>query len=144
MRRLVLTCLLLLAAAVPPRAQQAVSGQVLNLSCMEALVAIGRRELAGIFYFVPEKDAPQAFADFLMHDKKSLKLFVAKVAKDKKAAAGVAAWDRETLTLAIALYESPLKSTLADPGEKVIVEMRELAAAPVVPLELLENARRKG
>lgn len=144
MSRLGLILLLLLAAAAAPRAQQMVPGQLINLSCMEALVAVGRRELAGIFYFVPEKDAPQAFADFLMHDKKALKLFVAKVAKDKKAAGGIAAWDRETLTYALTLYASPLRSTLVDPGEKAIAEMRDLAGSPVVPLELLENARRKG
>src|SRR5205807_2646903 len=65
--------------ATPAKAQQ-----VLNLSCVEALVAVGESRLAGVFAFVAEKDETSAFADLLVHDKGALKKFMAKADKDFK------------------------------------------------------------
>jgi len=142
--RLGLASILLLAAASARAQQQVVPGQLLNLSCLEALVTVDHKELMGIFSFVAEKDEPQAFGDFLTHDKKAMKKFVAKVAQDLKAASGVSAWDREALKFTLVIYGSPLRSTVPDPGPKMMAEIMSLSAAPVVPLEAIEAARRKG
>lgn len=133
----------LLASALPALAQDN-PGQLINLSCMEALTSIDRKELMGVFFFISEKDGPHAFADLIMHDKKAFKLYVAKVGKDRKAVSGVSAWDHEAMQFALSIYDSPLRATIADPGDKAVAQLRDLAAAPVVSLEAIEAARRKG
>ena len=112
----------LIAVAVLAAAQTAGAieppqgAQLLNLGCVEALAAIGQADLAGVFSFIAEKDAPAAFADLLVHNKKALKKFLAKVEKDLKSASGVAVWDHEALQLAVSIYGSPLAETLEKPS----------------------------
>ncbi|HAH08019.1 MAG TPA: hypothetical protein DCM05_16085 [Elusimicrobia bacterium] len=96
-----------LLALVPPASAQTalppslsvpgIQPQVIDLSLVEALVAVKRTELAGIFGFVPEAVSSLAFADYLMRQPKALKLFVKKVEKDKKVARGISVWDRQVL-----------------------------------------------
>ena len=112
---------LILAAALAAGAAAAAApdptpGGVLNLSCMEALAAIGQPHLAGVFSFISEKDSPAAFADLIAHDGKALKRYVEKVDQDFKAAGGITTWDHEALMFALALYSGPLASTFEKPS----------------------------
>jgi len=140
---------MMLAAAVafvslPAGAVQAPSSsQIINLSCVEALVSVDEQRLAGIFSFVSEKDGPAAFADLIVHNKKELKKFVAKVQKDKKLANGISAWDRDALQFALGIYGSPVGPSLEPVDEKFKTEIQALAAGPVLTLEQISAARRK-
>ncbi|MBI4424992.1 MAG: hypothetical protein HY554_14765 [Elusimicrobia bacterium] len=68
--------------------------QFLSLSLMDALVVVGGEGLAGVFSFVPEAQAPTAFAIYLLHYPKALKRFLKRAAKDLKNAGGINEWDR--------------------------------------------------
>lgn len=102
-----------------------------DLSCIEALKAVDEGALAGLFSFIQPQDSPKAFADLIMHNKKALKKYVAKLATDLKTAAGIMPWDRDALQFALRIYDSPLRETLVQPGDKTLAQMRALSAAPV-------------
>lgn len=137
---LILASTLVAAAAFgePPK-----SMQMINLSCMEALVAIDQADLAGVFSFIQEKDGPAAFADLVVHDKYALKKFLGKVEKDYKLVAGVSSWDHDVIQFALSIYMSPLAETLHNPGKKVIARMGELLAAPARTLQEIATRRQK-
>lgn len=138
MRKIVLAFALSAAGSAVPAA-----AQVINLSCVEALVAVGHPELAGVFSFVPEIDNATAFADLLARDAAAQKKFIAKVEKDLKKARGITVWDHDVLRAMVTLYGSPLGETLHKPAPKVITRMAELVASPTITLEEM-TARRKG
>ena len=140
--------ILILAAALAAGAAAApdpgpTPGGVLNLSCIEALAAIGQPNLAGVFSFISEKDSPAAFADLTAHNEKAIKKYVEKVDKDFKAAGGVTTWDHETLMLALALYSGPLALTFEKPSAKALARINELSLAPTLSLEQVAARRRK-
>lgn len=133
--------LLLLALML---AAPAGAAQILSLSCVEALVSIERPELAGVFSFVSEKDAPVAFADLVARDKKTLKKYVAKLEADYKLSTSLTEWDREATVALVALYGSPLVETLEHkPKPELVQRLAQLAAAPTIPLEQMTARRRK-
>ena len=136
--------LLSLALLLPSGAfSQAPAGaQLLNLSCVEALVSIGQPNLAGVFSFISEKDGPAAFADLVVHDRKALKKWVAKLEKDNKIG-GVSPWDHEAAVFALQIYASPIAETVDKPGE-LKDKLSTLVLAPVLTLEELTARRRKG
>lgn len=121
--------------------QAPAGAQMLNLSCVEALAAIGEPRLAGVFSFVPEKDAPQAFADLVLHDKKELKKYTAKLDKDMKDG-GVTPWDHEAVAFALQLLNSPIADTLEKPSSSARETLRLASTAPVLSLEQLTARRR--
>jgi hypothetical protein len=131
-------------AASPAPAGEAVprAAGMINLSCVEALVSIDEQRLAGVFSFISEKDEPAAFADLIVHNKKSLKKFLGKLADDRKAANGISSWDHDALQFALAIYDSPLAATVEAPG-KLKDEMQAFLAAPALKLEQVTAARRK-
>ncbi|MDD5655921.1 MAG: hypothetical protein PHF00_01535 [Elusimicrobia bacterium] len=134
----------LAAAGVPARAQQpGGQGGVINLSCMEALVSIGRAELAGVFSFVADKDSPAAFADLVAHEPKGLKKYAARLEKDQLAAGGITPWDHEALLSLLALFSGPLADTLGKPSAKLLARLNDLSLAPTVPLETVMARRKK-
>jgi hypothetical protein len=141
MTSLILAAALAAGAAAAPD-QGAPAGVVLNLSCMEALAAIGQPHLAEVFSFIPEKDSSAAFADLVSHDRKALRKYVEKVDKDFKASGGVAAWDHETLMSVTALYAGPLAANFETPARKVMDRINELSLARTLSLEAVA-ARRK-
>lgn len=142
MTRVLLTAVLLLAGARASLAQ-APAGQMLNLSCVEGLVAIGMPQLAGVFSFVPEKDAPAAFGDLIVHDKKALKKYVAKLEKDMKEAGGISAWDHQAVAFAQQVYASPLAETIEKPGASVLARLDTASRAPTMSLQDMTARRRK-
>lgn len=132
----------LLAAALVVCAASSDAAQMLNLSCVEALVAVMRPELAGVFSFIKEEDAPRAFADMVARDKKALKKYLGKLEDDFKLTQSLTPWDRDAAGALVALYGSPLAETLENkPKPQQVQRLAELAAAPTIPLEQM-TARR--
>ncbi|MDD5629635.1 MAG: hypothetical protein PHU21_11260 [Elusimicrobia bacterium] len=118
-------------------------GSVLDLSCIEALAAVGEADLAGVFSFIPEKDLPAAFADLVVNDGKALKKYVAKVGRDFDDAGGITTWDRSALLAVLALYSGPAAPTLEKPSPKVMARINELSLAATMSLEQVAARRKK-
>ena len=118
------------------------SGGMVSLSLVEALAAVKQPQLAGIFSFVAENDAPFAFADLVARDKKAMKLYVAKLDEDRKAANGLTGWDHAVCASLVNLYSSPIAGTFGKPDEKQMSKINQCLLVPVVPLEEIV-ARRK-
>ena len=140
-----LTLLLATLLALSPgvRAQAPRDAQMLNLSCVEALVSIGQASLAGVFSFIPEKDSPAAFADLIVHDRKALKKYAVKLEKDLKEAGGISVWDHEAVAFALSIYASPLAETLDKPGASLLTRLDEFARAQTMSLQDLTARRRR-
>lgn len=129
--------LLLLAAAL------GFPQQIIDLNCMEALVAIEQPKLAGVFSFISEKESTHAFANLLANDKKLQKKFVAKVESDFAKARGITVWDHEVLLNLVSLLGSPLGPSLDQPKEKLKNKMIELSMAPTLSLEEVALRRKQ-
>ncbi len=119
------------------------SGGMVSLSLVEALAAVRRPELAGIFSFVSEKDAPFAFADLLARDKKALKLYLTKLDADRKTANGLTDWDHAACASLVNLYSSPIAGTFGKPDEDKMSKINQCVLAPVIPLEEIVSRRTK-
>jgi hypothetical protein len=132
-----------LLAGAPARGETPKGAQLMNLNCMEALVAVDQASLAGVFSFVPEKDGPAAFADLLVHNAKALKKFTAKLEKDLKETSGLSAWDHEAVAFALSIYASPLAARLDKPSPKALARLAELGQAPSLTLEQMTARRSK-
>jgi hypothetical protein len=143
MTSLILAAVLAAGSVRGAAAPDPAPGGVLNLSCMEALAAIGQPNLAGVFSFISEKDSPAAFADMTAHDAKALKRYVAKVDKDFKAAGGVTTWDHEALMFVLALHAGPLAATFQKPSSSVVDRINALSLAPTLSLEAVAARRKK-
>jgi hypothetical protein len=141
LRALVVSAAFAASPVVTGEAAPRAAGMI-NLSCVEALVSIEEQRLAGVFSFISEKDGPAAFADLIVHNKKSLKKYLGKLSADRKAANGISSWDHDALQFALGIYDSPLGATVEAPG-KLKDEMQALLAAPVLTLEQVTAARRK-
>ncbi len=145
MRRLLLIAILALLGALAELGAEAPKAmQMLNLSCVEALAAVGQEGLAGVFSFISEEDGPAAFADLLVRNKKAMNKFLVKVQKDLKEVSGVSTWDRAVLQFALAIYASPLAEMLEKPAQKTVAKIAELAQAPAMSLQEMTVRRRKG
>ncbi|MFI5360737.1 MAG: hypothetical protein ACHQ49_02105 [Elusimicrobiota bacterium] len=131
-------------AAAAAKAPAALSGAgceptgMISLSLIEALTALRQPELAGIFSFVAEKNAPFAFASLVARDKKAMKLYLNKLDGDFKTAAGLTEWDHEVCASLITLYSSQLS---ADP--KILKRINDCMLAPTVSLEELVLRRKR-
>jgi hypothetical protein len=130
------------AATTPASAPMANSTGMVSLSLVEALAAVRQPQLAGIFSFVPEKDAPFALADFLARDPKALKSYLGKLDDDRAASHGLTEWDHGVCASLVNLYASPLAATFGKPDQKWLSKINQCVLAPVVPLEEIV-ARRK-
>ncbi|MFI5347630.1 MAG: hypothetical protein ACHQ51_14745 [Elusimicrobiota bacterium] len=119
------------------------SGGMVSLSLIEALAAVRRPELAGIFSFVSEKDAPFAFADLLARDKKAMKLYLEKLDEDRKAGNGLTDWDHAACASLVNLYASPIAATFGKPEESRMSKINQCVLAPVVPLEEIVSRRKR-
>jgi hypothetical protein len=135
--------LLTLALAAPARSQGAADGQMLNLSCVEALASIDEARLAGVFSFVPEKDSPTAFADLVARDPKAMKRYLKKLNRDLKQAGGLSQWDHDVVVAAVTLYGSPMAAMLPKQKPATIEHLASLAQAPAMTLQEL-TAKRGG
>ncbi len=117
------------------------SGGLINLNCMDALVAVGRHDLAGVFSFIQEKDSAPAFADLLVRNKAAMKKFLAKLKRNRKAANGITIWDHSVVLYANAIYSSPIGVTLEKPSKKVRKTLNEMSLSPTLTLQQLRQRR---
>jgi hypothetical protein len=129
------------AAAVPTDGGGATG--MISFSLIDALAALHKPELAGIFSFVSEQNAPFAFADLLARDKKGMKLYLDKLDGDQKAAKGLTEWDHAVLASLINLYGSPMAATFGKPDEKILHRINTAMLAQTVPLEAIVAGRKK-
>lgn len=136
-----------LALAAPSRAAApaaaAPAGGMVSLSLVEALAAVDRPELAGLFSFIAERDAPFAFSDLLARDAGALKAYLKKLDKDMDAADGLTDWDHAACASLVNLYSSPLAATFEKPKPKDLSRINKCVLAPVVPLEAIVGRRKK-
>jgi hypothetical protein len=150
---LVLACLALArhaSAAAPAEAAtraaqdaaQAPTGMI-SFSLVEALSAMKQPQLAGVFAFVSEKNAPFALADLLARDPKAMKLYLGKLDADFKAAQGLTEWDHEVCASLINLYGSPMANTFGVPDPKRLKQINDCMLAPAIPLETIVAKRKK-
>ncbi|MDE2491061.1 MAG: hypothetical protein KGM24_09435 [Elusimicrobia bacterium] len=116
---------------------------MVDASLIEALAAIKKPEVVGVFSFVSEQDSPFAFADLLARDQASLKRYLKKLDADKKAANGLTAWDHDVCASLVNLYASPLASTFGKPAPKWLSKVNECVLAQALPLSAIVDARRK-
>ena len=143
MRSFLVSAAFVLSLAAAANAESPQGAHILDLSCVEALVAVDQARLAGVFSFIAEKDAIPAFADLLARDPKALKKFIEKVEHDFKIATGISRWDRDVLAAVMSLYGSPLGDTFPKPAPKVVSRIAELTQETVVPLEQITARRKK-
>jgi hypothetical protein len=140
MRKVLLAALLAspLIAATAARAQEILSG-----SLIEALTAVKKPELGGVFTYVGEKNAPQAFADLIARDSKAMKLYTAKVGADQKAAGGVTAWDHQVCATLVTHYAGAEMPGLKKPDEKRLRALNACVLSPVMDLQEIVLKRGK-
>jgi hypothetical protein len=116
--------------------------QIIDLSLVEALVAIKHTELAGIFGFVPEPVSALAFADYLMRDLKSLKCFIKKVEKDKKLAEGISIWDKQVLLHLVTIDATgDVMMGVRKVSKELMEKVNTLGLAQDYPLEMIVQRR---
>jgi hypothetical protein len=142
MRRLLLAAVLLAApllAATAARAQEILSG-----SLIEALTAISKPELGGVFTYVGDKNAPTAFADLIARDPKALKLYTKKLEADRKAADGLTAWDHHVCATLVNHYAGPtIMPGIKRPDDKRLKALNDCVLAPVLELSDIVARRKK-
>jgi hypothetical protein len=129
--------------AVAAGAQASEPTGMISFSLVEALAALHQPQLAGIFSFVSEKNAPFAFADLLARDQKAMKLYLGKLGADFKAASGLTEWDHQVCASLINLYASPMAATFVVPDAKRMKQINDCMLAPAVPLESIVAKRKK-
>ena len=119
-----------LFAATAARAQEILSG-----SLIEALTAIGKPELGGVFTYVGEKNAPQAFADLIARDTKAMKRYTGKLKDDLKAAGGLTAWDHQVCATLVTHYAGAEMPGLKKPDAKRLKALNGCVLAPIMELQ---------
>jgi hypothetical protein len=116
--------------------------QVINLSLMEALIAVERADMVGVFSFVPEENSALAMADMLIRERKSMKLFLRKVGKDQKIAGGVSEWDKQVLLYLVGLDADAPALGIEPLPAKLQKQVHEFSLVPAYPLQVIVEKRR--
>ncbi len=128
-----------LLAGTAARAQEILSG-----SLIEALKAVEKPELGGVFTYVGEKNAPSAFADLIARDAKAMKRYTAKLAVDKKAAGGLTAWDHQVCATLVTHYAGGAQMPgIKRPDKKRLKALNDCVLAPVMELQGIVQGRDK-
>lgn len=142
MIRLLLGAVLLVSplfAATAARAQEMLSG-----SLIEALSAIKKPELGGVFTYVGTENAPRAFADLIARDKKAMKRYAGKLDDDRKAAGGLTAWDHQVCATLVNYYAGGAGMPgLTRPDKKRLKSLNDCVLAPVMELQEIVARRNK-
>ena len=127
-----------LFAATAARAQVILSG-----SLIEALMAIGKPELGGVFTYVGEKNSPSAFADLIARDVKSMKRYTSKLGDDRKAAGGLTAWDHQVCATLVNYYAGAAMPGIKKTDAKRLKELNACVLSSVVELQDIVSKRNK-
>ncbi len=141
LRALLAACLLAspMISATAARAQEILSG-----SLIEALKAIEKPELGGVFTYVGNQNAPRAFADLIARDPKAMKRYTAKLADDRKAAGGLTAWDHEVCATLVNHYAGGTDMPgMKKPDAKRLKELSTCVLTPVMELQDIVSRRNK-
>ena len=142
MNRLLLGAVLLVSplfAATAARAQEMLSG-----SLIEALSAIKKPELGGVFTYVGTENAPRAFADLIARDAKAMKRYTCKLDDDRKAAGGLTAWDHQVCATLVNYYAGGANMPgLKRPDKKRLKALNDCVLAPVMELQEIVARRNK-
>lgn len=136
-RVLALTVALSCAAA----SAAAQDGAVMSGALIEALTAIERPELGGVFAYVGEVNGPRAFADMLARDSESMKKYADKLKRDVKASGGASAWDHEVCANLVTYFSSGAPG-VKRPKEKVVKIVNQALLSPVKTAQELSEARK--
>ena len=140
-KTLLAACLLAspLFAATAARAQEILSGALI-----EALTAVGKPELGGVFTFVGDKNAPRAFADLIARDPKAMKRYTSKIMSDLKSAGGLTAWDHEVCATLVNHYAGAVEMPgIKKPDGKRLKALNDCVLAPVMELQDIVMRRKK-
>ncbi|MBI2788489.1 MAG: hypothetical protein HYX59_07390 [Elusimicrobia bacterium] len=128
-----------LFAATAARAQDMLSG-----SLIEALKAIEKPELGGVFTYVGPQNAPRAFADLIARDPKAMKRYTGKLMDDLKAAGGLTAWDHEVCATLVNHYAGAVEMPgIKKPDAKRLKALNDCVLAPVMELQDIVMRRKK-
>lgn len=127
-----------LLAATAARAQDILSG-----SLIEALAAVGKPELGGVFTYVGNQNAPRAFADLIARDSKAMKRYTGKLTDDLKAAGGLTAWDHEVCATLVNHYAGVEMPGIKKPDEKRLKALNDCVLSAVMELSDIVSRRRK-
>lgn len=131
-------------AQAPAAVEAPQQPQIINLSLLEALLAVKAQELAGVFGFVEEKNAPAAFADYLFHNRPALKRFVKKGERDSKQAGGVNEWDKQVYLYLLGINASAmLPQGYSRLSSSWVDRLSTLSLAPGLTLSELTARRKK-
>jgi len=143
LRAILAVCLLAspLFAATAARAQG--EGGILSGSLIEALKAIDKPELGGVFTYVGEANAPRAFADLIARDVKAMKRYTNKLADDRKIASGLTPWDHQVCATLVTYYAGIEMPGIKRPDAKRLKALNECVLAPVVELSVIVERRDK-
>lgn len=118
---------------------------MIDLSLIEALTAVEMPQFAGLFSYIPEQNAPFAFADLLMLNKKYLKRYLNKLEDDVKVANGLTPWDHAVCAVLINKYETSSGASLKinRPDKKRMTQINECMLSPIISLQELVMRRRQ-
>ena len=131
------------AAPAPAAAAQEEGGSLLSGALIEALLAVEKPELGGVFTYVGERNAPRAFADLVARDPKALKRYLAKLMADIKVAGGTTAWDHEVCATLVTYYAGPEIIGLKRADAKRMKELNAGVLSPVKELQEIVSMRGK-
>jgi hypothetical protein len=141
LKTVLIACLLAspILSATAARAQDMLSG-----SLIEALSAIDKPELGGVFTYVGNQNAPRAFADLIARDPKAMKRYTAKLDADAKQASGLTAWDHEVCATLVNHYAGGnAMPGIKRPDDKRMKSLNACVLAPVVELQDIVSRRKK-
>lgn len=130
-----------LLAAEAARAQS--DGNILSGSLIEALQAVEKPELGGVFTYVDAKNAPTAFADLVARDAKAMKRYTDKLMSDLKAAGGLTAWDHQVCATLVNYYAGIPMPGIKRPDAKRLKALNTCVLSPVMELEVIVERRGK-
>ncbi len=144
--RILMLFSLLISAAGPAAAQREIpsSPTIINLNLMEALVAIDRTDLVGIFTFVPQKRTSLAMADFLLRNRKALRKFVKKAERDLKQVQGINEWDKGVFLYLVGMSSGRLPSGVKALSRGWTDRINTLSLAQPLPLSIMVQRRSGG
>jgi len=140
---LVAVCLLVspLFAATAARAQS--DGGILSGSLIDALKAIEKPELGGVFTYVGSENAPRAFADLIARDPKAMKRYTSKLGADLKVAGGLTPWDHQVCATLVNYYASIPMPGIKRPDNKRLKALNECVLSAVLELDVIVEKRNK-
>ena len=122
--------------AAPPQA-------LIDLSLVQALVAVDAQDLTGVFGYMPEAAVAPAFADYLNRNVAAFKRFQKMARADIKETGGINAWDRTVFLYLMQLDEAPV----LPPGLRRLSKKEEFEVSGFIlarPLTFSEMAAARG